>query len=148
VTSRDFTISITVDQPPEAVFAAINNVRGWWSEEVSGETGSVGSDFSYRHGDVHYSKQTIAELVPGRRVVWHVDEARLSFANDPEEWVGTEISFEIEPGQDTTELRMTHRGLTENLECYEACSEAWTFYVAESLRSLVTTGVGHPDHPE
>jgi uncharacterized protein YndB with AHSA1/START domain len=145
--SRDFSVSITVDQRPEAVFAAVNNVRGWWSEEVSGETGTVGSSFTYRYGDVHYSKQTISELVPGRRVVWRIDEARLNFTRDPDEWVGTEICFEIEPANGATELRFTHRGLTDSLECYGACSGAWTFYVTESLRDLITTGVGQPDHP-
>ena len=119
--SRDFSVSITVDQRPEAVFAAVNNVRGWWSEEVSGETGTVGSSFTYRYGDVHYSKQTISELVPGRRVVWRIDEARLNFTRDPDEWVGTEICFEIEPANGATELRFTHRGLTDSLECYGAC---------------------------
>jgi hypothetical protein len=33
MTTSDFATAIMVDQTPEEVFNAINNVRGWWSEE-------------------------------------------------------------------------------------------------------------------
>lgn len=141
----DFTVSFVVDQPPEAVFAAINNVRGWWSGDVEGETTALGDTFSYRYEDVHASTQTISELDPGRRVVWHVEDASLSFTSEPDEWVGTDITFEIMPRGAGSELRFTHVGLTPRLECYGGCSDAWSFYVTESLRDLVTTGVGRPN---
>ena len=42
MTDNNFTTTITVDQTPEAAFAAINNVRGWWSQEIkAAPTGSA-----------------------------------------------------------------------------------------------------------
>ena len=52
--SRDksFTTTFVVDQTPDVAFAAINNVREWWSEDVEGPTDHLGGVF-YRAGDVH-----------------------------------------------------------------------------------------------
>ena len=36
--NQNYTTSFTVDQTPEEAFAAINNVRGWWSQAIEGDT--------------------------------------------------------------------------------------------------------------
>ncbi len=36
--NQNYSISFAVNQSPEQVFNAINNVRGWWSGEIEGET--------------------------------------------------------------------------------------------------------------
>ena len=41
------------------------------------------------------STQRITELVPGKKVVWHVLEARINFVQDQTEWTGTDIVFDI-----------------------------------------------------
>src|ERR1035441_10812674 len=84
-----FTTSFTVDQTPEEVFNAVNNVRGWWSGEVVGDTDKVGAEFTYRYKNFHMSRQHVTELVPGRKVVWHVTDADLTFFKDKTEWIGT-----------------------------------------------------------
>ena len=145
---QNYTTSFTVDQTPEEVFDAINNVRGWWSDEIDGSTNKLGAEFTYRYKDLHRTTQKITELVPGKKVVWHVTDATLNFVKDKTEWNGTDIVFEIKSKDGKTELRFTHIGLVPTFECYGGCSGAWGFYINDSLRSLITTGKGAPNKKE
>ena len=142
--SKDFTATFSVDQSPNEVFDAINNVRGWWSGEILGSTGKIGDEFTYRYGDAHLSKQKVTELVPGRKVVWHVTDAKLSF-DRKDEWIGTDIVFDISKKGDKTEVHFTHAGLVPAFQCYDDCSTAWGTLVRGNLRRLITTGKAQPD---
>jgi uncharacterized protein YndB with AHSA1/START domain len=142
---KSFTTTITVDQSPEEVFAAVNNVRAWWSGEITGDTDKPGAVFEYRYKDFHKSTQKITEWVPGKKVVWHIVDADLSFVKETKEWNGTEVVFEIARTRGKTELRFTHAGLVPAFQCYGDCSGAWGFYIEQSLHSLITTGKGVPN---
>ena len=136
----NYTTRFLVDQTPEEVFAAISNVREWWTGEIEGSTDKLGAEFTYRYEELHYSKQKITEFVPGKKVVWSVLDSSLNFVEDKSEWTGTEITFEIARMDDETEVHFTHLGLVPEYECFDSCSSAWSFYVNGSLRNLITTG--------
>jgi hypothetical protein len=146
--TNGYTTAFTVEQSPEEVFDAINNVRGWWSGEIDGPTDTLDAEFTYRYRDVHATTQRITEWVPGRRVVWHVVDSHINFVRDTTEWNGTDIVFDITSTQNGTEVRFTHVGLVPTVECYGGCSNAWGFYINGSLRSLITTGQGQPNQTE
>jgi len=150
MTDQNFTTTLTVDQTPEEAFAAINNVRGWWSGDpgIEGSTDKLGDEFTYRYEPHHYSKQKITELIPGKKVVWLVLDSQLNFVDDKSEWKGTKITFEIAKNGAKTEIRFTHVGLVPDYECYGACSNAWGSYIKGSLRSLITTGKAQPNQEE
>ena len=40
--NQNYTNTISVDQTPDEVFNAINNVRGWWSQAIEGATYKLG----------------------------------------------------------------------------------------------------------
>jgi hypothetical protein len=141
----NLTFTLLVDQSPEAAFDAIRNVRGWWSENIEGNTGQLHDEFIYRYKDMHYSKQRLVELIPKQKIVWLVTESQLYFLENKEEWTGTRISFEISQDDNKTKILFTHFGLTPASECYNACTKGWGQYVQQSLLSLITTGTGQPD---
>ena len=145
MTNNSFTTSFTVDQTPQEAFAAITNVRGWWSEDIDGRTDRLGAEFAYRFQDIHRCTMRITELVLDRKVVWHVLDNYFSFTKDETEWTGNDIVFDISKAGDKTEIRFTHQGLVPAYECYEACFEGWSTYIGRSLRDLITTGKGQPN---
>jgi hypothetical protein len=142
--TEGYTTSFTVDQTPEEVLDAINNVRGWWSGEIQGDTDKLGAEFTYRVQDVHRSKQKITEFTPGKKVVWHVLDGYLAFVKDKSEWKGTDIVFEIAEKGDKTEVRFRHVALVPAHECYNNCSNAWGMLINGNLRKLITTGKSQP----
>jgi hypothetical protein len=141
---NDYTTSFTVEQSPSEVFNAVNNVRGWWGEDVQGSSHNVGDEFTYRVEDVHYSKLRVTELVPNEKVSWLVLENHMNFVEDQTEWVGTTISFEIGRKNGQTEVRFAHLGLKSGFECFDVCSNAWGSLMRTSLPSLISTGIGKP----
>lgn len=143
--NQNYTTTFTVDQSTAEVFAAINNVRAWWSEEIDGITDKPGSVYYYHFKDIHRCTIKVAEHVLNKKVVWHVLHNDFNFIQDKTEWNDTDIVFEIEKKGDQTELRFTHVGLAPSHECYKVCSDAWGTYINGSLQDLITTGKGHPN---
>jgi hypothetical protein len=143
--TTDFTTTILVDQTPKEAFDAINNVRGWWSEEIEGSTDKLNAVFTYHYKDIHRCKMKLIEVVPGKKVAWLVMENYFNFTMDKSEWTGTTIIFDISQKDNKTQIRFTHQGLVPEYECFDICSNAWGQYIQQSLFNLITTGKGQPN---
>ena len=146
--NQNFTITFFVDQTPHEVFNAINNVRGWWSEELEGSSENLNEEFSYRHGNFHYSKHKLIEVEQDKKVVWLTNDSKLTFVKEQDEWNGTKMIFEISKQEAQTKLVITHLGLVPEFECFDACSKGWTHYLQNSLLPLITIGTGKPDQKQ
>jgi hypothetical protein len=147
LTEADFTTMFLVDQTPEEVFDAINNVYGWWSQDFKGASKNLHDEFEVRFGDVHYSKHRLIELIPNTKIVWLVIDSKLNFLKDKNEWNATTNSFEISKENNKTKILFTHFGLVPGIECFKDCSNGWNYYMG-SLLGLITTGEGHPNKME
>src|SRR5262245_59949834 len=146
--TQNFTASFLVDQTPKEVYEAINNVRGWWSEEIEGGTHHLNDEFTYHYKDVHICRMKLVEVIPNKKVAWQVLSNYFNFTKDKSELTSTKIIFEISEMNGKTQLHFTHEGLTREYACYDACNAGWSNYIKKSLYNLVTTGKGQPNPKE
>jgi hypothetical protein len=145
---KNYTAAIEVEQTPKEVFDAINNVRGWWSEEIEGNTDKLNEEWTYHYEDVHRCKMKIVEFIPNKKVVWMVMDNYFSFTKDKGEWKDNKIIFEITEKGNKTYLQFTQVGLVPEYECYDICQNAWSTYIKKSLFDLITIGKGQPNAKE
>lgn len=109
--------------------------------------GKVGSIATMRFpGAGFHARMKVLALEPDRRVHWKCIDAEHppGVSSDPRDWVKTEIILEIDwVSYSETRLVFTHVGLAP-LECHDACSNIWGFYINTSLKKLVEQGKGEP----
>jgi uncharacterized protein YndB with AHSA1/START domain len=142
---QNYATTLVVSNSPKEVFNAVKDVRGWWSEQIEGDTDGPDQIFNYHYQDVHRSRMKITEFIPNERVVWRVEDNYFNFIKDNSEWKGTEITFDIERIGNQTILKFKHIGLVPSYECYDICSDAWGNYIGVSLKNLIETGKGSPN---
>ena len=138
---------ITVNTTPGKAFENINNVSKWWTANCEGNSKSAGDVFTTRFGDTFVTFK-IVEVVPNKKVLWHVTDCNLHWLKDKKEWKDTEMNFEISVKGHATQINFTHLGLVPQIECYNDCKKGWDFYIKKSLYKLITTGQGLPETPK
>ncbi len=144
MTTTDFTTTVSVNQNPQVVFDAIANVGGWWSKNFKGDAKSKNDKFSVKFGET-YVDFMITESIPGQKVVWLVTDCNLHWISNKKEWNGTQVVWQINPSESSTEIVLTHIGLVPESECYKDCFAGWTGLVKGSLYNLIEQGVGQPE---
>lgn len=142
--NQDYTVSLIVDANAEETFDGINRVSKWWNKNLEGSSEKQDDEFTVRFGDVHYSRQKLVEVVPGKKIVWLVTDSLLNFIEDKQEWTNTKICFELSEQDNKTQIQFTHTGLVPRVECYEACVKGWDHYIKGSLFKYLTEGKGNP----
>jgi uncharacterized protein YndB with AHSA1/START domain len=122
---------------PERVYDALTTIDGlsaWWAENTSGST-DVGGVIQFRFSAGGFDME-VTELDPGRLVRWRV-------VDGPEEWIGTNVHWDLRQEGDFTIVLFEHEGWREPVEFMHHCSTKWGQFLM-SLKSLVETGDGQP----
>lgn len=135
---------IGIKAPVADVYAAVSTVSGiagWWTRETSGSSAKKGDTVDVRFSAPDGSEKgrmafDVTELDPDRRVQWR-------FRSGPEEWIGTEVVFDLSQQGDQTIVLFSHRNWREQVEFMSHCSMKWATFLL-SLRELVEAGAGRP----
>lgn len=134
---QGFRAHQTFAAQPDAVFAALTSAEAisrWWAPCTG--TGTAGGTLRFLFGDSPVVIEVEA-AEPARHVRWLV-----AVSEPLPEWAGTHIDFELRaaPGGGTA-LDFCHEGLTEQFECFDACTAGWRQYLP-SLAEYVDCGGG------
>lgn len=120
------------------VYNALTTNEGlskWWTTDTSG-AGDVGSiiNFRFNGGGPDFE---VTELQANELVRWkHSGEV-------PGEWMGTDISFQLQDDGTQTMIRFKHGNWKEPTGFMAHCSTKWAVFLL-SLKDAIETGHGKP----
>jgi hypothetical protein len=143
--SLNYTVAIEVAKSPNEVFQRITQeVPKWWGgRDYTGCSIKLNDAFIVNHPGTHFSKQKLIEVVQDKKIVWYVEESKLHWLRNQDEWTNTRMIFEIAPKGDSSILHFTHEGLVPEKESYARCSEGWNQVIREWLFELIVNGKPH-----
>ena len=132
-------IKASLEKVYEAL-ATINGIAGWWTQSTSGTSESgktIRVEFLTPDGkELGSMEMEVKALVPGKKVHWN-------FTAGPEEWIGTDVIFDLHQAGDYTIVLFGHRNWKEEVEFTSHCSMKWAIFLL-SLKKLVESGKGRP----
>jgi hypothetical protein len=83
-TQADYHVAIKVNATAGKAAEAIGNVSGWWTENTAGSTKQAGDIFTVTFGET-FVQFGIAEVTPGKRMIWQVQRCNLHWLNNKTE---------------------------------------------------------------
>jgi len=120
--------------------ATVEGVAGWWTRETTGVSrpgGNIGVRFLRPNGEqMGGMTMDVVALDPNKAVRWRVSAG-------PEEWVGTDVTFDLSQAGEYTIVLFGHKNWREAVEFTAHCSMKWATFML-SLKELVETGRGRP----
>ena len=134
----DILHRVGITAPQTAVYEALttpDGLAGWWTEDTSGH-GETGGVLEFRFPPFGGFDMKVLDTQPGEHVLWEVIDG-------PEEWVGTQITWDLRTEEEYTIVMFTHRGWREPVEFMHHCSTKWATFLL-SLKALVEAGEGSP----
>ncbi len=125
----------------DEVFTALSTIEGlagWWTEDTTGDA-AIGGVIRFRFAGAPAPggfDMKVVESRPAELVLWEV-------VDGPEEWVGTQVRFDLKEEDGETVVLFGHLGWAEPGELMHHCSTKWATFLM-SLKALVETGTGQP----
>lgn len=120
------------------VYSALTTNKGlqsWWTNDVTG-AGGVGSVIQFRFNGGGPDFEVIG-LDEQNQVHWRHSGTM------PQEWVGSEIIFQLNEEKEQTIVRFSHIKWSQTTDFMAHCSTKWAVFLL-SLKDALETGKGKP----
>lgn len=139
----DIIHRVGIKAGPDHVFWALATIEGlarWWTEHTSG-VAEVGNTIVFQflnpNGTVIGGfEMDVLTQAPFKQVQWRC-------VKGPEDWVGTDVFFNLKQENEFTIVLFAHRNWRESGELMAHCSTKWAVFLM-SLKELIETGKGRP----
>jgi uncharacterized protein YndB with AHSA1/START domain len=132
---------IGITASPELVTNALTTIpglAGWWTKDTKGDS-TVGGVIQFRFANAPGAggfDMKVIDAQPGKLVHWEV-------VDGPEEWIGTQVTFDLSQEGDFTIILFKQEGWKEEVEFMYHCSTKWATFLM-SLKHYVESGHGEP----
>ena len=100
----------------------------WWTLTSRG-TPELGATYRLFFGEEYDWRARVTACEPGKRFELELTDAM-------PDWIGTRVSFELEPNGDTTMLRFAHTGWPSATPHYRTSNCCWAMYLRILRRHL------------
>ena len=144
---EDFSRTIICPVNAKQAYNAITREMSNWWTPMSGLFEHTGDLAKTGFGGESYWVFKARTL--NRPVLIELDcvESRMLMDNldDPEEWLGTTLRFEISGVEGNAKIVFTHIGLDPAMQCYDVCEGGWDHYIPGSLRDYLHGRGGKPN---
>ncbi|WP_455211909.1 SRPBCC family protein [Kaarinaea lacus] len=110
----------------------IDGLSNWWTNETSGSSENEGIIKFAFNGDGPEMQVT---GISHNKVEWKC-------ISGPDEWLGTQLVFNLEPNDKQTKIFFSHSGWKEESPFHYHCSMKWAVFML-SLKNYLDTGKGN-----
>ena len=138
----DILHRIGAKAPVDDVYDAlttIDGLAGWWTSDTDGDAavdGVIRFRFDIGNAEPDGFDMRVLEAQSGKLVLWEV-------VAGPEEWVGTQVRWELVQEEEFAIVMFAHEGWREPVPFMNHCSTKWASFLL-SLKEYVETGRGRP----
>ncbi|MEL6463471.1 MAG: hypothetical protein AAFQ58_00765 [Pseudomonadota bacterium] len=139
----DYSATITASAPPDqAARMIIDDLGLWWSTRIDRDADGFTIRFNRSHASF--------ALDPGGapdHFTWTCTDAHMIMdgVDDPGEWKGTRLIWQIAPAPGGSTVTLTHKGLTPALPCFDICQRGWQHFFETSLRNHLNGDTALPE---
>lgn len=129
--------NVAIKATPEKIYKTLTTQEGlakWWTNDTTAKP-EVGFVNVFIFGKFR-NEMKVTKLIDNKKVEW-------ACIKSIEEWIDTNISFDLEEKDERTILRFAHSGWRATTDTFASCNYDWALFM-KSLKALCETGTGTP----